>query len=1016
MSANDPRKTAYDILRGEYQRPEEILKLAKRLKELKEFGLARRVLARARNDKTIFTHPNLLEIFQQSALCTYKDPNLPADSRLDRALEILESVGDLSKTENTETLGIAGAIYKRKWEVNNQKPNLERSLVYYLRGHAISARSGQKADQGYNAINAAFILDLLAHQEEKEAEEAQAPRSGSERERIAERRAQARAIREEIVEKVAPLVEAEDTDWLQSKWWYYSTVAEALFGLGTTGEAGGRISYDESRYEEAVKWLEEGRRESDPPEWEYESTARQLAALARLQVPVGGAGADGVIEGTPPWEALKAFLGGNTAPVRSAFEGKIGLGLSGGGFRASLFHIGVLAKLAELDVLRRVEVISCVSGGSIIGAHYYLKVRKLLQSKADGEVTREDYVKLVAEVEREFLAGVQRNVRTRVASNPLTNLKMIFVPSYSRTTRAGDLYESEIFSLVDDGEGGRERWLNELNIHPAGKDAGGRYVKDTQFNPTSGNWLRENKVPALILNAATLNTGHTWHFTTSYMGEPPAGIDSQIDCNDRYRRMYYKDAPKAHRRVRLGHAVAASACVQGVFEPLALEGLYPDRVVRLVDGGTCDNQGVGGLLEQDCNVLLISDGSGQMGSLNSPSNGMLGVPLRSTSILQARIRQSQYQDLCARHRSRLLRGLMFVHLKNDLDVDPVDWVRCPDPYRADDEEARPASREGMLTSYGIAKDVQRSLAAVRTDLDSFSDVEAFALMTSGYRQTEYAFAQGECVEGFTKKAAPPKGFRWRFLAVEDAMKGNSETSEHVERLLGVSDMLAFKILKLSKAAAALAVALLLVGLAVLTALAVIAFRVVVFLYEQVPFREAVVNGVSDVVMGRSVGAWTVVAVLALLLVVAVIVVVLFGRKKHRGEAFVRVVLSFAGVITSLVAWVHLLIFDRWFLKEGGIERYSALIENPAGEGDRGADDDAAEASAAEDEGPRGDVSALDAPHAHAHAPAVSVVGAVPVTAAAVELPRGNGHAADSDSNGKHPLSGGDVEDPDARQN
>src|SRR5699024_364451 len=121
--------------------------------------------------------------------------------------------------------------------------------------------------------------------------------------------------------------------------------------------------------------------------------------------------------------------------------------------------------------------------------------------------------------------------------------------------------------------------------------------------------LRENKVPVLILNAATLNTGHTWHFTTSYMGEPPAGIDSRIDCNDRYRRMYYKDAPKAHRNVRLGHAVAASACVQGVFEPLALDGLYKDRVVRLVDGGTCDNQGIGGLLQEDCNVLLVSDGS-----------------------------------------------------------------------------------------------------------------------------------------------------------------------------------------------------------------------------------------------------------------------------------------------------------------------------------------------------------------------------------------------------------------------
>ena len=36
----------------------------------------------------------------------------------------------------------------------------------------------------------------------------------------------------------------------------------------------------------------------------------------------------------------------------------------------------VLARLAEMDVLRSVEVLSTVSGGSIVGAHYYLEVKK----------------------------------------------------------------------------------------------------------------------------------------------------------------------------------------------------------------------------------------------------------------------------------------------------------------------------------------------------------------------------------------------------------------------------------------------------------------------------------------------------------------------------------------------------------------------------------------------------------------------------------------------------------------
>ncbi|MGH2399421.1 MAG: hypothetical protein ACRDF6_06205, partial [bacterium] len=43
-------------------------------------------------------------------------------------------------------------------------------------------------------------------------------------------------------------------------------------------------------------------------------------------------------------------------------RGRIGLALSGGGFRASFYHLGVLARLADVDLLRSVDVISGVSG------------------------------------------------------------------------------------------------------------------------------------------------------------------------------------------------------------------------------------------------------------------------------------------------------------------------------------------------------------------------------------------------------------------------------------------------------------------------------------------------------------------------------------------------------------------------------------------------------------------------------------------------------------------------------
>jgi NTE family protein len=58
------------------------------------------------------------------------------------------------------------------------------------------------------------------------------------------------------------------------------------------------------------------------------------------------------------------------APERaSAQRAGMALCLSGGGFRAALFHLGALRRLNELGVLSQVDMISAVSGGSLFAAH-----------------------------------------------------------------------------------------------------------------------------------------------------------------------------------------------------------------------------------------------------------------------------------------------------------------------------------------------------------------------------------------------------------------------------------------------------------------------------------------------------------------------------------------------------------------------------------------------------------------------------------------------------------------------
>lgn len=55
-------------------------------------------------------------------------------------------------------------------------------------------------------------------------------------------------------------------------------------------------------------------------------------------------------------------------PVSAEPDHRIGVALSGGGFRAIAFHLGVLRALHDRCVLDHVEVFSTVSGGSLIGA------------------------------------------------------------------------------------------------------------------------------------------------------------------------------------------------------------------------------------------------------------------------------------------------------------------------------------------------------------------------------------------------------------------------------------------------------------------------------------------------------------------------------------------------------------------------------------------------------------------------------------------------------------------------
>ncbi len=77
----------------------------------------------------------------------------------------------------------------------------------------------------------------------------------------------------------------------------------------------------------------------------------------------------GVLAGERRYLARRRVLAGVTASPTAAESARpIGLALSGGGIRSATFNLGVLQALAQLDILRRFDYLSTVSGGGYIGA------------------------------------------------------------------------------------------------------------------------------------------------------------------------------------------------------------------------------------------------------------------------------------------------------------------------------------------------------------------------------------------------------------------------------------------------------------------------------------------------------------------------------------------------------------------------------------------------------------------------------------------------------------------------
>jgi NTE family protein len=128
---------------------------------------------------------------------------------------------------------------------------------------------------------------------------------------------------------------------------------------------------------------------------------------------------------------------------------ELGLALSGGGFRATLFHIGSLWRLNELGWLKKIDEITSVSGGSITAAFLGLHWKDL---KFNSNGTAGNFKEIIVSPLREFCSKTI-DVKVIVGGMllPFVHPSDLIIKSYNNNL----FHDSTLQDLPSDKEGPR---------------------------------------------------------------------------------------------------------------------------------------------------------------------------------------------------------------------------------------------------------------------------------------------------------------------------------------------------------------------------------------------------------------------------------------------------------------------------------------------------------------------------------------------------------------------------------
>jgi NTE family protein len=283
--------------------------------------------------------------------------------------------------------------------------------------------------------------------------------------------------------------------------------------------------------------------------------------------------------------------------------------------------MGVLKRLNELNILPKIDVISTVSGGSIIGAYYAHQL---------------GLGKPVSKFELGFKKALKANVRLRaltgsVVFHPIRAARSL-LPGYTRTNTTAAEFDRLLFAGAT---------LQDLPDH-----------------------LK------LIINATSLNTGQVWKFSKNTMYDYRFGTVAN---------------PKVPLCEAVGASAAVPGLfpplvldvkhLQNIAWPMPNASKpFVERVkikrLKLSDGGVRDNQGIRSLLSEDCAYLIVSDASGLINPDPDPSTFSAKVLLRSNNITMDAARDLIVEKIFERKELEKIRQIVFFDMEDKATDSP----------------------------------------------------------------------------------------------------------------------------------------------------------------------------------------------------------------------------------------------------------------------------------------------------------------------------------------------------------